>query len=777
MTFLNPWLLVGLAGISVPVVIHLLNRFRHRQMDWAAMELLRRAIVQRSRQIKMEDILLLLLRCLAVILIVLAIARPVIRTAAARWLGGKDIGVVLAVDASYSMEHRPGVQSRFGRAQERAGEILRTLPPGTPLSVVLIGDRPRVLLRNAAYDPAAVFRVMKDAATLPERLNMDRCLEQVEHLVLETKAAQRECYIVTDCQAASWGELSARAKETLQRIGRESRLCLVDCSDSGRENIAITRLEQASGLAARGMTGRFLAELRNTGEQPRRGVELTLTVNDRAVDRRMLELLEPGRSQSVALFVPYETAGPVRIAARIPPDALAADNERFATATVLENLRVLVLEGRGSAGKEAADFIAYALAPPGMPAASRPRVDRVSWSGRPVSRPQEYQLLVMAGSDAPDAAQVRALEEYVRNGGNILFFMGQNVTDAETFNRAFSTKAEEALEQMRQQTGQSKPEQLAQQSPRQEQLSRQAEQMAEAAGKALLLPARLVKRIRNDRATGGRGWTAAPASEHRLSALLGLLPRPLLDELIIREAFQLETVGGGKTILKLAGTEFPLLAEKTIGRGKVFLCATAADRQWGNFPIHPLFPMLVNEILACVSASPLDRGFTVGEPLAVSAPPRSLAETAAFHDPAGQTNAVTLSVAGDGRREARFDEPTVPGFYEVAFSAEAAPALLAVNVDAAEASVAPLAAEALAGALPGVTFRRFGGGDDLTAAVREIRTGKELWRALVLLALVVLLLESFLAWKFGKRAALKEAAMPGRFRSAPVAAAAVGEVS
>ena len=50
MGFLNPWLLLGLAGIAVPIVIHLLNRFRQRRIDWAAMELLRRAMVHGRQQ-------------------------------------------------------------------------------------------------------------------------------------------------------------------------------------------------------------------------------------------------------------------------------------------------------------------------------------------------------------------------------------------------------------------------------------------------------------------------------------------------------------------------------------------------------------------------------------------------------------------------------------------------------------------------------------------------------------------------------------------------------
>lgn len=53
MHFLNSPLLwggLGLLGVSVPIIIHLLNRYRHKQIDWAAMELLKRAMTIRSHK-------------------------------------------------------------------------------------------------------------------------------------------------------------------------------------------------------------------------------------------------------------------------------------------------------------------------------------------------------------------------------------------------------------------------------------------------------------------------------------------------------------------------------------------------------------------------------------------------------------------------------------------------------------------------------------------------------------------------------------------------------
>ena len=77
MVFLQPILLWGAAGIGIPILIHLLNRYRTPEMRWAAMKLLTEVVAARSRRIQIEDLLLLLLRCVTLALLALALAQPV----------------------------------------------------------------------------------------------------------------------------------------------------------------------------------------------------------------------------------------------------------------------------------------------------------------------------------------------------------------------------------------------------------------------------------------------------------------------------------------------------------------------------------------------------------------------------------------------------------------------------------------------------------------------------------------------------------------------------
>src|SRR5438270_5881052 len=75
MTFGLPLMLFGLAGVAIPIVIHLFNRRRYEVIDWGAMQFLQISETTR-RRLLLEEVLLLLLRMAALALLALALAAP-----------------------------------------------------------------------------------------------------------------------------------------------------------------------------------------------------------------------------------------------------------------------------------------------------------------------------------------------------------------------------------------------------------------------------------------------------------------------------------------------------------------------------------------------------------------------------------------------------------------------------------------------------------------------------------------------------------------------------
>src|SRR5580765_908105 len=93
-SFLTPWFAVaGLLLMAIPIIIHILNRRRFKTVSWAAMEFLLRAMRKNRRRLKFEQWLLLATRCLVLLLVALALARPLLKQRSALAIGAQRTGL------------------------------------------------------------------------------------------------------------------------------------------------------------------------------------------------------------------------------------------------------------------------------------------------------------------------------------------------------------------------------------------------------------------------------------------------------------------------------------------------------------------------------------------------------------------------------------------------------------------------------------------------------------------------------------------------------------
>jgi len=711
MGFLNPWLLLGLAGVAVPILIHLLNRFRQRRIDWAAMELLRRALVIRSRRIRLEDLLLLALRCLAVILIALAMARPTLTAAGAKWFGAREqVGVVVALDGSFSMACRPGVGTRFDRALEILRDTRAVLNPGDPMSLLLMGNRPRVLLRSTGYDDRRLEKVLKETSPLAEPLNLETSLDMIATLVQEAKAPVREVYLVTDAQAVTWQALSEKARRVLRQIASDARVFVLTTSPDSGENVAITGLDLAAGTLRRGTTARYVAEVRNFGRLPQERLVVSLLAGDKPVDQHLIDRLGPGDAASVPLFVRFDEPGFVRLSARIGQDALEIDNVRYAVARVRDQVRVLVVDGDPSDRpfRNATDYLVTALAPK-APASGKPSlvVEAIPWMELPSRRVGDYQVVVLANVADIRQAQVEDLHSFVRDGGGLLITLGDKINPVLVSAR------------MRR-------------------------------GDGSLLPGDLQEPPGGATEAADARSVAIAEAGHPLARALGVLPAGLLAEAKIQRYFRLSAAADARPILKIAGTDAPLLVEKRLGRGRVLLFTSTVNRAWTNLPVHPAYPVLLHEMVTYLTTQSHERPLVVGEPVIVPLPAGSLQTSVTFREPRGTTLAVQATERG-GRRMAEYDHAEQPGFYEMK-AGDAAPLVMGVSVDPRESDVKPLVPDALKAALGSLPVRVVPEGENIALAIRESRVGRELWQLFMLLGLAALAAEAYFAWRFSRTA-------------------------
>src|SRR5829696_9110442 len=193
MSFLNPIMLFGVAAVSVPIIIHLLNRRKFEKVVWAAMRFLKVSVEQNQRRLQIEDLLLLILRCLLLFLLGLALARPTIRSfGAGGWLGEQKINAVVLVDNSYSMSATDGAKSRFEQAKDAADQAIASLPTGSAVSVLLASDYvPNGPIPEPTFDLGLARKTVKEAKISDRATNLFPAVKKAVDTLADRRAAAR----------------------------------------------------------------------------------------------------------------------------------------------------------------------------------------------------------------------------------------------------------------------------------------------------------------------------------------------------------------------------------------------------------------------------------------------------------------------------------------------------------------------------------------------------------------------------------------------------------
>lgn len=141
MTFVYPLGLLGLIGIPVLIVIYVIkNKYTEQTVAstylWTLSE---RFIKRRNPLNKLAGIISLILQLIAVALVSLLIAHPIIV------IPGSAEEYCFILDASGSMQTEIGGQSRFERGKAEISEIIESAHNGSTFTIVSVGDETHVL--------------------------------------------------------------------------------------------------------------------------------------------------------------------------------------------------------------------------------------------------------------------------------------------------------------------------------------------------------------------------------------------------------------------------------------------------------------------------------------------------------------------------------------------------------------------------------------------------------------------------------------------------------
>ena len=353
MTFIHGYLLAGLLLVGVPVLLHLLLRQKPRHLQFPAFRFLRQRHLTNRRRLRLQHLLLLLLRMGVIAALCLALARP--RVAAERVTAllhkERPVAAVLIFDTSPSMEYSAAGQTRLEEAKQRARELLDEMDGGSLIALLDSGDDTGAggaEWMSPALAQARIEGLGIRPANAALNRQLDRAMRLLEQIGENEEPMPRFLYLFSDRTRASW-DIHAGPRKVPEGL----HALFVDVGADKPQDLAIDKVEIVPPLVAPGQRFQIQVTVRATGTDFDTELLCQLDTDadsGRPPDKQVLQLAA-GQGRVVVFereAPPHLPSGRAEIVHQVTvkhqtADALPFNNTCFATFLVRQRRRVLTL--------------------------------------------------------------------------------------------------------------------------------------------------------------------------------------------------------------------------------------------------------------------------------------------------------------------------------------------------------------------------------------------------------------------------------------------------
>lgn len=414
--------IAGAAAMTLPIWIHLLLKQRARSVEIGSIRFLKDVIRRTRNRQRIQRWLLLAMRAAAILLLGFLFARP--------YLPGtpvdgrtREVAVLIDRSASMSARHENGATA-MEEAVRRAQKWIASL-----------GDQARVhvgLFDGAGVEPIRLQDLSraKPAAT---RTSFDEALAWASDVLDASDRRDRQVLLLSDLQQIGLqasaappfaADLDVRIEDSAPAINQN--LAIID--------VAATQVELRPGVPV-SITIRVL----NTGVFPVSDapVHLQLRGPSGAIDQTLKVSLGAGEQKAIPLEIPVTEPGLVQGQVLIErDDPLPHDNQRYLAFQVRHPDRLLLVDG--DAGNKPWESETYFLetalrlqTPIGDAPARTFEIERLIWDqGSGFPELAGFRLIVIADLARFRPADAERLRDFVSQGGNVLWFVGERTSSA-----------------------------------------------------------------------------------------------------------------------------------------------------------------------------------------------------------------------------------------------------------------------------------------------------------------------------------------------------------
>jgi len=402
MQFLFPLFLAAAAAIAIPIIIHLFYFRRFKRVYFTNVRFLQEVKDITSNRRKLRNLLVLLMRCLAIIFLVLAFAQPFIPRSSEVKAGEKSVSVF--VDNSFSMAALSKDAPLLELAKKRARDIVAAYGPADRFQVLtndFEGRDQRLVGKEDALSRIEEVRIS------PATRDLSKVLLRQQQCLSTGKSENRVVFLITDFQE-NISDLS-NFKDTLVDVN------LVPMRAVRENNISVDSAWFESPVQILNQPAKLVVRISNRGDEEAEEVRLALRHDGQ--EKPVGSLRIPARASSLDT-VSFNILHPGwhRAKLSVTDYPVQFDDSYFLSFLVAERINVLSINGL-----QPNKYLSNAFA-----GAKYFQLDNADVRALDYSKFANYQLIVLNETTQITSGLAQELKAFATNGGNVLVFPPQN---------------------------------------------------------------------------------------------------------------------------------------------------------------------------------------------------------------------------------------------------------------------------------------------------------------------------------------------------------------
>ena len=442
MSFLNPFFLLALLAVGLPLLLHLLKLRKVKKLSFSTLQFFKALEQTTLRRIEIKRWLLLMLRMLALACLAIVLARP--------FLPPNNFGIA---NQNASVVHAIIVDN--SPSMSRIGPQGPLLEQAQTLALEMIDngqDRDRFVLQSTSGP--ALFNHLSESATARARVQeisiqrggdylIKRYAELVK-LIQNAPFAKKNIYFITDGQSNNVAPLV----EYLNQLNRSSKVnqairpaiptTIIALADPRVQNTYVSKVKLSSNLMGINTPLELFVEVHNASSIPIANQFLTLEFNDRQVGQYTLSLAA-NESRTLSFEIVPSSTGSNTGLLRLEGDEFGLDNIRTISLFIPDQRNILWLEEANAplGPQSPLELVIQTLSNPQNPSSSNFNIIKRTIDSWDEQELKEFDAVLIQGlTQIPDEL-VNSLLPWVQNGHG-LWVIPSSTSQLTSYNRLLS---------------------------------------------------------------------------------------------------------------------------------------------------------------------------------------------------------------------------------------------------------------------------------------------------------------------------------------------------